>query len=158
MTRKRTVSDVKSEMPPREGGTSGMTDRVTCLVDSGIKTVNELADIVSKVSSSVDSRRSVEADNAVKMLTAETDARKEDDRHIEKMAELEQERLRISSSTADKEANRSIVLEMIKVFREQNDYYLALSQDAFMDEQTTSRLDKLNDIISALTMELMKAI
>lgn len=158
MTRKKTTHNGKSEKLHGEGGTVEMADNVANLVASGIQTVNELADIFGKVSSSVDRRRTVRTDNDVKMLKAETDARKETDRHIEQMTKLDQERSKVDDLAANKEANRSVLMETIKVLKEQHEYYLKLSKDEFLSDRVSSRLDKLNDIISALAMELIKGL
>jgi iron-sulfur cluster repair protein YtfE (RIC family) len=156
VVRKKTACNGKSGQLPREGETLEMTDGN--LLAIGIQTVNELAEIYSKVSSSVDSRRTVKTDNDVKMLRAETDARKEDDRHREQMAKLEQERLKLSSLDADKEVSRSMLRETFNMLKDQHEFYQALSKEEFLDERVTERVDKLNDIISALAMSLIKAL
>lgn len=157
MTRSKPVSSEKSVRPPEGGGASGAADGVLSLVHSGMRTLDELAGIYSKVSSVEDRRREVETDNAVKMLTAETDGRKEDNRHIEQMARLEQEVKRLSDSAEDREARLSVIRVAIDVFQAEYNRYLSLDQDTFLDESTRAGLESLRKDILALTRELIKA-
>lgn len=157
MTRKKPVIGEKGGSP-KEGECLGTSSRIVSLVSTGIQAVSELADIYNNVSSSLDSRRTVETDNAIKRDRAETDARKEDNRHTEALAKLELDKHRITDAAADKEARRAILSGLLSGFEEEYKYYLSLSQDAFMDEQTTSRLDRLHDVVSALAMELIRGL
>lgn len=132
-------------------------DRILFLINTGMQDVNELAKIFSTVSSSLNSRKVTETDNAVKMSRSETDAQKEANRHREQMAKIEQEWKKISDAAADRDRRLSFIQGQIKKFQAEYDRYLSLETKEFLTDTVTSRLESLHKVIVELTKEFNRA-
>lgn len=132
-------------------------DRILSLFHTGIQDVKELANVFNTVSTTLDKKRSTDAQNVERLRKAETEAQKEINRHNEEMQRIEQEWKRISNKEAERERKLSLIGEMRSKLEVEYDRYLALENEDFFSETVTSRLASLRKVIVELTKELNRA-
>lgn len=129
-------------------------ERPLALVREGADLIYSLSDIYSKLNSSIISRKEAEIENAVKLSKAETDAKKEENRHKEEMARIENEWKKISNAAADKEKRESFIESQIQSFRAEYEKYMVMETMDFLSDTVTARLEGLRKVIMELTKEL----
>ena len=132
----------------------GKGDRILSLIHSGMKDVNVLASMFNTVNSTLNSRKITDTDNTVKLSKAETDAKKEENRHNEEMAKIDREWKKVFDEAADRERILSSIQGQIQKFQVEYDKYIAMGTEDFLSDTVTSRLESLRKIIMELTKEL----
>ena len=135
----------------------GKGDRILSLIHSGMQDVNVLASTFNTVNSTLNSRKTTDTDNTVKLSKAETDARKEENRHSEEMAKIDREWKKISDEAADRARRLSFIQGQIQKFQAEYDKYMAMETEDFLSDAVTSRLESLRKVIMELTKELNRA-
>lgn len=135
----------------------GKGDRILSLIHTGIQDINALADAFNTVNSAIEGRKTTDTDNAIKLSKAETDSKKEDNRHAEEMAKLDREWKKINDEAADREKKLSFIQGQIQKFQAEYDKYMAMETKEFLSDTVTSRLESLRKIIMELTKELNRA-
>ena len=143
--------------PSKDASFLGKGDRIISLIHSGMQDVNALANTFNTVNSTLESRKTTDTDNAVKLSKAETDSKKEDNRHAEEMAKLDREWKKISDEAADREKKLTFIQGQIQKFQAEYDKYMALDTKEFLSDAVTSRLESLRKVIMELTKELNRA-
>ena len=157
MAKIKPTTSMGKEKAGQTGAAPQKGDRILFLINTGMQDVNELAKAFSTISSSLNSRKVTETDNAVKMSRAETDAQKEANRHSEQMAKIEQEWKKISDAAADRDRRLSFIQGQIEKFQAEYDRYLSLEKKEFLTDTVTSRIESLRKVIVELTKELNRA-
>lgn len=145
------------QIPGQNGSTPGRGDMILSLIHTGMQDVNSLASTYATFTSARNSRKVTETDNAVKMSRAQTDSQKEDNRHEEEMAKIDQAWEKISKSAEDRDRRLSFIQGQIEKFQAEYDKYMALDTENFLSATVTSRLESLRKVILDLTKELNKA-
>lgn len=135
----------------------GKGDRILSLIHSGMQDINVLASTFNTVNSTLSSKKTTDTDNAVKLSKAETDAKKEENRHSEEMAKIDREWKKISDEAADRERRLSFIQGQIQKFQAEYDKYMAMETEDFLSDTVTSRLESLRKVIMELTKELNRA-
>ena len=135
----------------------GKGDRILSLIHSGMQDINVLASTFNTVNSTLSSKKTTDTDNAVKLSKAETDAKKEENRHSEEMAKIDREWKKISDEVADRERRLSFIQGQIQKFQAEYDKYMAMETEDFLSDTVTSRLESLRKVIMELTKELNRA-
>lgn len=143
--------------PSQDASFLGKGERIISLIHSGMQDVNALANTFNTVNSTLESRKTTDTDNAVKLSKAETDSKKEDNRHAEEMAKLDREWKKISDEAADREKKLTFIQGQIQKFQAEYDKYMALDTKEFLSDAVTSRLESLRKVIMELTKELNRA-
>ena len=124
----------------------------------GLDTVNDLSKIYNTISSTIDGRKAMEVDHLVKFSKAETELAKEKNRHEERMAVIEQEQIKISELTVDRERRLSYIEDEIRYFTAEYEKYIGLSTEEFLTPEVTRRLEDLRKAIIEITKVLNKTI
>lgn len=132
----------------------GKGDRILSLIHSGMQDVNLLASTFNTVNSTLNSRKTADTDNIVKISKAETDAKKEENRHNEEMAKIDREWKKVSDEAADRERRLSFIQGQIQKFQAEYDKYMAMEIEDFLSDTVTARLESLRSVIMELTKEL----
>lgn len=132
-------------------------DRILSLIHLGMQDINTLANTFNTVNSALNSRKTADTDNTVKLSKAETDAKKEENRHNEEMAKLEREWKKVSDQAADRERRLAFIQRQIQKFEAEYDKYMAMETVDFLSDTVTSRLESLRKVIMELTKELNRA-
>lgn len=145
------------QIPGQNGTAQGKSDKILSLVHTGMQDVHSLASTFATVNSAINSRKVTDTDNAVKLSKAQTDSQKEDNRHEEEMAKIDQAWEKISKSAEDRERRLSFIQGQIQKFQAEYDKYMALDTEDFLSATVTSRLESLRKVILDLTKELNKA-
>ena len=109
------------------------------------------------MNSALGSRKTTDTDNTVKLSKAETDAKKEENRHSEEMAKIDREWKKISDEAADRERRLSFIQGQIQKFQAEYDKYMAMETEDFLSDTVTARLESLRKVIMELTKELNRA-
>ena len=135
----------------------GKGDRILSLIYSGMQDINALANTFNTVNSALGSRKTTDTDNTVKLSKAETDAKKEENRHSEEMAKIDREWKKISDEAADRERRLSFIQGQIQKFQAEYDKYMAMETEDFLSDTVTARLESLRKVIMELTKELNRA-
>lgn len=135
----------------------GKGDRILSLIHSGMQDINVLASTFNTVNSTLSSRKTTDTDNTVKLSKAETDAKKEENRHSEEMAKIDCEWKKLSDEAADRERRLSFIQGQIQKFQAEYDKYMAMETEDFLSDTVTSRLESLRKVIMELTKELNRA-
>ena len=135
----------------------GKGDRILSLIHSGMQDINVLASTFNTVNSALGSRKTTDTDNTVKLSKAETDAKKEENRHSEEMAKIDREWKKISDEAADSERRLSFIQGQIQKFQAEYDKYMAMETEDFLSDTVTARLESLRKVIMELTKELNRA-
>ena len=135
----------------------GKGDRIRSLIHSGMQDINVLASTFNTVNSTLSSRKTTDTDNTVKLSKAETDAKKEENRHSEEMAKIDREWKKLSDEAADRERRLSFIQGQIQKFQAEYDKYMAMETEDFLSDTVTSRLESLRKVIMELTKELNRA-
>lgn len=150
------LNNISEQKSVQNGASQGKGDRILTLIHSGMQDVNTLATTFNTVNSAMVSRKTTETDNAVKLIKAETEVQKENNRHDEAMAKIDQEWKKISDNAADREKIRSFIQSQIERFQEKYDMYTAMEEEQFLGETVTSRLENLHKTIVELIKELSR--
>lgn len=135
----------------------GKGDGILSLIHSGMQDINVLANTFNTLNSALGSRKTTDTDNTVKLSKAETDARKEENRHSEEMAKIDREWKKISDEAADRERRLSFIQGQIQKFQAEYDKYMAMETEDFLSDAVTARLESLRKVIMELTKELNRA-
>ena len=143
--------------PSPNTASQGKGDRILSLIHSGMQDINALANTFNTVNSALGSRKTTDTDNTVKLSKAETDAKKEENRHSEEMAKIDREWKKISDEAADRERRLSFIQGQIQKFQAEYDKYMAMETEDFLSDTVTSRLESLRKVIMELTKELNRA-
>ena len=141
----------QSDVPQSRG------DKIFALIQTGIQDVNTLAATFNTVNSSIDNRKKTDTDNAVKLSKAETEAKKEENRHNEEMAKIEREWKKITDAAEDRERRLSFIQGQIQRFQTEYDKYMNMETEDFLSDTVTARLESLRKVIMELTKELNRA-
>ena len=143
--------------PSPNTASQGKGDRILSLIHSGMQDINALANTFNTVNSALGSRKTTDTDNTVKLSKAETDAKKEENRHSEEMAKIDREWKKISDEAADRERRLSFIQGQIQKFQAEYDKYMAMETEDFLSDTVTARLESLRKVIMELTKELNRA-
>ena len=115
--------------PSPNTASQGKGDRILSLIHSGMQDINALANTFNTVNSALDSRKTTDTDNTIKLSKAETDAKKEENRHSEVMAKIDCEWKKISDEAADRERRLSFIQGQIQKFQAEYDKYMAMETE-----------------------------
>ena len=135
----------------------GKGDRILSLIHSGMQDINTLANTFNTVNSALNSRKAADTDNTVKLIKAETEARKEENRHSEEIAKLEREWKKVSAQATDRDRRLAFIQEQVQKFQAEYDKYMAMETADFLSDTVTSRLESLRKVIMELTWNLQKS-
>lgn len=135
---------------------TGSNNRIFSLIMDGNSIVMDLADTYGRLIEIENDKRAKEVDNSIKLSKAETEVTKEQNRHNEKMIELEQEWEKINNSADERERLLSFIEQQIMKMQEEYDRYLNLATEDFLADTVTSRLDSLRKVYTDLTKEFIK--
>ncbi len=142
------------QKPAQTGGLHEKGDRVLSLIHSGMQDINVLANTISTINSTISSRKTTDTDNAVKISKAKADVKKEENRHSEEMAKIDQQWKKIAHDAEDRERRLSFIQGQIQRFQAEYDKYMAMEIGDFLSDTVTSRLESLRKVIMELTKEL----
>ena len=129
---------------------------ILSLFGSGLKDLKSLTDSINNVGQTVNSIKSSKTDNAVKLSNAETDAKKEDNRHDEAMANLELEYKKLQEASEKGELKRSALSKMLDMFEKEYNKLVDLSVDLFLSEDARLCRENLRVTLIEITKEIMK--
>ena len=119
--------------------------------------LKQLTEYNYKINIFTNSIKTTDTDNTVKLSKAETDAKKEENRHSEEMAKIDREWKKISDEAADRERRLSFIQGQIQKFQAEYDKYMAMETEDFLSDTVTARLESLRKVIMELTKELNRA-
>ena len=127
---------------------------VLSIISTGLQDVRALTDIFDSVSSTVEKRKMNDADIAVKLRKADTDAQKEKNRHEVEMEKIEQEWKKISAAAEDRDKRLLFLQGFVERFQADYDNYLNMDINDFMSPKVTTSLESLRKQIIELIKEL----
>ena len=140
----------------QNGMTQGI-DRAFALVGSAVKDLKIVTDSVDSVSKTVDRRKTTDVDNAVKVSRADTEAKKEDNRHDEAMAKIEIEYKKLSEASANGELKWSMVRDMVQMIRAEFNKLISMDDTAFLSEESRISRENLHKTMLELSKEILRA-
>ena len=138
------------------GATQGI-DRVIPLLGLAVDKLKVISDSIDSVSKTVDRRKTTDTDNAVKVTKAETQSKKEDNRHGEAMAKIELEYKKISEASANGELKWSMIQDMVQMIRTEADRLNGMDDAVFLSEEAQASREELHKIMLKLSKEIIRA-
>lgn len=141
----------------QNGVSQGKADRVLSLFGTAIKDLKIITDSVDSVNKIADRRKTTDTDNAVKVSKAETDAKKEDNRHDEAKANIELEYKKIEEASANGEFKWPMIQNMVQMLRAESDKINSMDDSAFLSEESRASRDDLHRTMIELSKEIIRA-
>lgn len=129
---------------------NGQTDRVLSLFQAGFQLITDLGNAYSTVRSTIDSRKNIETDNAIKLHRVDLDVQKEENRHKEEMFRLEQQWKKLKEDEANQKERMTFIREQTQKFQSEYDRYLAMDDTVFTSDSVSNRLNELRKVIVEL--------
>ena len=128
----------------------GKVDRILSLIGTAIKDYDS-------VTRSVDRRKTTDTDNAVKVSKAETDSKKEDNRHDEAKANIELEYKKIAEASANGELKWSMIHNMVQMLMAESNKINSMDDSVFLSEESRSSREDLHRTMIELSKEIIRA-
>ncbi len=126
------------------------------LLGTAVEHVKYFTDAFGSVKQTVDRSKTCETDNEVKIRTVETDAKKEEFRHIEAMANIDLEYKRITDASAKGEFQLSMVQGIVQSLVAASNRINSMDNSAFLTPEARSRQEDLNRTMIEISKELLK--
>lgn len=141
----------------QNGVPQGKVDRILSLFGTAIKDLKIITDSYDSVTKSVDRRKTTDTDNAVKVSKAETDSKKEDNRHDEAKANIELEYKKIAEASANGELKWSMIQNMVQILMAESNKINSMDDSVFLSEESRSSRDDLHRTMIELSKEIIRA-
>lgn len=135
----------------------GKVDRILSLFGTAIKDLKIITDSYDSVTKSVDRRKTTDTDNAVKVSKAETDSKKEDNRHDEAKANIELEYKKIAEASANGELKWSMIQNMVQMLMAESNKINSMDDSVFLSEESRASRDDLHRTMIELSKEIIRA-
>ena len=116
-----------------------------------------ITDSVDSVNKTVDRRKTTDTDNAVKVSRAETDAKKEDNRHDEAKANIELEYQKLAEASANGELRWSMIQNMVQILMAESNKINGMDDSVFLSEESRASRDELHRTMIELSKEIIRA-
>ncbi|MCQ2522037.1 MAG: hypothetical protein MJ105_06625 [Lachnospiraceae bacterium] len=129
---------------PQGGDFLGKADKTLGLIGTIIKDLKD-------ISMTFERNKNVNADNAVKLSKATTEAQKENNRHIEELQRLEHEAKGILVTADCKNKRNALIKQIIDTLTNE-----IKNLEDKEGEEVASQRDKLNKDLKDITMELIR--
>ncbi len=141
----------------RQSGTIQGMDRIVSLLGAAVKNSKVITDSFDTVSKTVDRRKTTDADNAVKVSKAETESKKEDNRHGEAMANIELEYKKVCDAFAQGKLDQSMLQSMIQPIIIGLNRINGMDDIVFLSEEARVSREELHKTMLELYKELIRA-
>ena len=141
----------------QNGVSQGKVDRILSLFGTAIKDLKIITDSYDSVTKSVARRKTTDTDNAVKVSKAETDSKKEDNRHDEAKANIELEYKKIAEASANGELKWSMFQDMVQMLMAESNKINSMDDSVFLSEESRSSRDDLHRTMIELSKEIIRA-
>lgn len=135
----------------------GKIDRFLSLFGSAMKDLQVITSSVESVSKTVERRKTTDTENAVKISKAETDAKKEENRHNEAIANINLEYKRIAEASQSGDLKWSMIQDMVQMIKSEADKLTSMDDDTFLSEASRNSRDNLHRTIIELSKEIIRA-
>ncbi|WP_026527808.1 hypothetical protein [Butyrivibrio sp. VCD2006] len=135
----------------------GKANKILALLDAAVKDVKILTDTVDSVNKTLDRRRTTDTDNSVKVSKAETDAKKEDNRHEEAKANIELEYKKIAEATAKGELKWAMIQNIVQMLMDESNKINNMEDAVFLSEESRASRDDLHKTMLELSKEIIRA-
>ena len=129
---------------------AGKWDNIFGYLTSGFGLVNDLVDSGTKIVTAINSKSTIETDNAVKKQNADTEAAKVQYKHEEEMAKIQNDIQKVKDETRTNEEKISIVKGITDMYTKKLDEHLS------KEDVNQEVVDKLNQILLKIAEELLK--
>ena len=139
------------------GVSQGKADRILSLFGTAVKDLKIITDSVDSVNKTVDRRKTTDTDNAVKVSRAETDAKKEDNRHDEAKANIELEYQKLAEASASGELRWSMIQNMVQMLMAESNKINSMDDSVFLSEESRASRDELHRTMIELSKEIIRA-
>lgn len=140
----------------QKGPSQGNGDRIISLLGTAVEDVKYFTDAFGSVKQTMDRSKTSETDNTVKIRTVETDAKKEEFRHDEAMANIELEYKRITDASAKGEFQLSMVQGMVQSLVAESNRINSMDDSNFLTPEARSRQENLHRTMIELSKEILK--
>lgn len=147
----------KSKSNSGQTGTTNGMDRTVSLLGSAVKNLKVITDSIDNIGKTVDRRKKTDTDNAVRVSKAETDSKKEDNRHGEAMAKIELEYRKVSEASASGNLKWSMVQEMIKMIKDEADKLNNMDDVVYLSEEANMSRENLHKTMLELAKEIIRS-
>jgi len=141
----------------QNGVPQGKVDRMLSLFGTAIKDLKIITDSYDSVTKSVDRRKTTDTDNAVKVSKAETDSKKEDNRHDEAKANIELEYKKIAEASANGELKWSMFQNMVQMLMAESNKINSMDDSVFLSAESRFSRDALHRTMIELSKEIIRA-
>ena len=141
----------------QNGVSQGKVDRILSLFGTAIKDLKIITDSYDSVTKSVARRKTTDTDNAVKVSKAETDSKKEDNRHDEAKANIELEYKKIAEASANGELKWSMFQDMVQMLMAESNKINSMDDSVFLSAESRFSRDDLHRTMIELTKEIIRA-
>ena len=142
------------------GGKSVATqgiDSVVPLLGVAVDKLKVISDSIDSVSKTVDRRKTTDTDNAVKISKAETESKKEDNRHSEAMAKIELEYKTITEASANGELKMSMIQDMVQMIKKDADRLNGMEDAVILSDEARASRQDLYKIMLELSEKILRA-
>lgn len=139
------------------GVSQGKTERILFLFGTAVKDLRVITDSFDSVTKTVYRSKTTETDNAVKICKAEMEAKKEDNRHDEAMANIELEYKKIANAAENGELRWSMIQTMVQILVAESNKINTMDNLAFLTEESRASRDDLHRTMLELSKEIIKA-
>ena len=140
----------------QKGSSQGNGEWILSLLRTAVEDVKYFTDAFDSVKQTKDRSKTTETDNAVKIRTVETDAKKEEFRHDEVMANIELEYKRITEASAKGEFQLSMVQGMVQSLVAESNRINSMDDSFFLTPEARSRQENLHRTMIELSKEILK--
>lgn len=141
----------------QKGADQGSWERAFSIVSTCVQDFRGLTDSISSVGETIDRRKSTDTDNAVKVSKAETDAKKEGNRHAEEMARIELEYKKISEAKENGELRWSMIQEIFQMFKADYEKIVEMDTEEYKSLEIQQTLTNLRKTLQDLSVEIIRA-
>ena len=144
-------TDGKSEV------SQGKVERVLSLLGTAIKDLKIITDAFDSVYKTVDQRNTTNTDNTIKVCNAKNDAKKEDNRHDEAMANIELAYQGIVEDSASGKLKWSMIQSMVQMLVAESNKINGMADSDFLSNESRVSRDELHRTMLELSKEILKA-
>ncbi len=141
----------------QNGVSQGKFDRIITLFGTAIKDLKIITESVDSFNKTVDRRKTTDTDNAIKVSKAETDAKKEENRHDEAKANIELEYKKIEEASTNGELKLSMIQNMVQMLMSESNKINSMDDSMFLSEESRASRDDLHRTMLELSKEIIRA-